>query len=134
MKFIRDLFIAGVVGVLAYMGLLIVGTAIKVNMARAHSDGHQLYDADCCNQIDCAPVEKVEVVPTQKFAAAGLGFAPSLKLPTQMVITTRHGTVVVPEDFKAPSRRQSRDGRMHACIRQTAQGMKLICLYEPPGI
>jgi hypothetical protein len=102
-------------------------------MARAHSDGHQLYDADCCNQIDCAPVEKVEVVPTGRMHA-GMSLLPTAKLPTTTIITTKHGTVAIPEDFTGKSRRQSRDGRMHACIRQTASGAKLICLYEPPGI
>jgi hypothetical protein len=111
-------------------GLILLG---GIAAAFAHSDGHQLYDADCCNQIDCAPVEKVEVVPTGRMHA-GMSLLPTAKLPTTTIITTKHGTVAIPEDFTGKSRRQSRDGRMHACIRQTASGAKLICLYEPPGI
>lgn len=121
------IFIAALIALLAW-----------VVPAWAHSDGHQLYDADCCNMVDCAPVEKVEIIETQKFVAAGLGFSGKLKMPSQMVVTTRHGTVVVPEDFTGKARRQSRDNRMHACIRQSCSAVgcvkQLICLYEPPGI
>ncbi len=102
---------------------------LMAGQAFAHSDGKQHYPYVCCHEMDCAPVTKVEVVPTQKFAAAGLGYAPNLKLPTQTVITTIHGTVVVPENFDQKAIYQSEDGRMHACVRAG----KLVCWFIPPG-
>jgi hypothetical protein len=48
-----------------------------------------------------------------------------------MLITTRHGSVIVPANFP---RRESKDNRMHACIRASAGGnMRLICLFMPPS-
>jgi hypothetical protein len=133
MKAIKQILLIVCVSILTYVAVMTLGSAYKANMARAHSDGHQLYDADCCNQIDCAPVDKVEMVPTGRMHA-GMSLLPTAKLPTTTVITTKHGTVAIPEDFGGKARRQSRDGRMHACLRNTASGIKLICLYEPPGI
>lgn len=100
----------------------------------AHSDGEMTYPIECCHQMDCAPVDKVEIVPSTKFAAAGMGYAPKLGLPAQTIVTTKHGTAVVPEDLPAKSRYESKDGRMHACIRHTATGLKVICVFYPPGI
>ena len=84
--------------------------------ASPHSDGAMIYDADCCSGIDCAPVERAE--SSAIATAAGL-------VPSQLTVTTRHGSATVPVDFPM---RQSRDGRMHACIRMGI----LICLYMPP--
>lgn len=47
-----------------------------------------------------------------------------------MLVTTKHGSVVVPADFP---RRESKDNRMHACMRPTANGMRLICIFFPPA-
>jgi len=102
---------------------------------------HDWYPPECCHKYDCAPVTKIEVVPTQKLAAAGMVFAPSLKLPSQTLITTPHGTVVVPENFGRAKgeewrRRNSPDGQTHACI-QAGGGYtppKLTCLFDPSGI
>jgi len=62
------------------------------------------------------------------------------KTPTelpQMVVTTKHGTVVVPHNFPL---RKSGDSNPHACMRPGAsvngiQGaMRLICLFFPDGM
>jgi hypothetical protein len=133
MKAIKQILLIVCVSILTYVAVMTLGSAYKANMARAHSDGHQLYDADCCNQIDCAPVTKIEIVP-QSRVHAGLGLLPQTGLPSTTLITTIHGTVAIPPNLDPKARRQSRDHRMHACIRQTAGGLKLICLYDQPGI
>ena len=50
-----------------------------------------------------------------------------------MLVTTRHGSVVVPANFP---RRESKDNRMHACMRPGPSGgnMRLICIFMPPAI
>ena len=128
----RD-FLAAIMTVSAVMGLL-MAVSWTVQPARAHSDGHQLYDHDCCNQIDCAPVTKIETVPQSRVhASLGLS-APQAGLPSTTFVTTIHGTVAIPHNFDPKARRQSRDHRMHACIRKVAHELKLICLYDQPGI
>lgn len=63
--------------------------------------------------MDCAPVEHVY---SGSFA---------------MVVTTKQGTVVVPATFP---RRESKDNRMHVCMRRDETGkMKLLCLFLPPA-
>lgn len=85
--------------------------------AKAHSDGAMQYDIECCHSMDCAPAEKVE--SSAHATAYGL-------VPMGMTVTTKRGTVEVPPDFP---RRESKDGRLHACIRAG----KLLCVYVPPG-
>ena len=49
-----------------------------------------------------------------------------------MLVTTKHGSVVVPANFP---RRESKDHRMHACMRPGQGGsMRLICIFLPPAI
>jgi hypothetical protein len=92
---------------------------------------HEWYPMECCSGMDCAPVEKVEMLP-------GPGIASMLTTPAQanpiggMLVTTKHGSVVVPADFP---RRESKDHRMHACMRPAQGGaMRLICIFLPPAI
>ena len=48
-----------------------------------------------------------------------------------MLVTTKHGSVVVPANFP---RRESKDNRMHACMRPAPSGgMRLICIFMPAG-
>ena len=76
--------------------------------------------------MDCAPVEKVEIMPVQSAGIMG-----STTLPGTMMITTKHGSVIVPANFP---RRESKDNRMHACIRASGRGnLRLICLFLPPS-
>lgn len=74
---------------------------------------HEWYPLECCSGQDCAPVTAVS------FVAADPGE------PPVMVVTTEHGTKPVPKNLTP---RESRDGRMHACIYQGS----LICLFLPP--
>lgn len=77
--------------------------------------GHSWYDPECCSGMDCEPVSAIAYVASDVS-----------KLPV-MVVTTSHGTKPVDE---RTSIRESRDGRMHACIFMG----RLICLYLPPGV
>jgi hypothetical protein len=115
----RYLF-AGLVGACVLLGIVLVA----MTPARGHSDGAMTYDPDCCHNMDCAPVDKVEVLPSGSIAS--MLVPPAHAAPSVMIVTTKHGTVAVPTDFPM---RSSKDSRMHACIRQG----KLVCLYMPPG-
>jgi len=91
---------------------------------------HDWYPMECCHAMDCAPVEKVEMLP-------GPAIASMLSSPAQadalgaMLVTTRHGSVVVPGNFP---RRESKDNQMHACMRPGQGGsMRLICIFMPPA-
>ena len=98
-------------------GLLLTATAAAA---------HDWYPVECCSGMDCAPVEKVEIISLQ--SAGIMGSAP---LPGSMLITTKHGSVIVPANFP---RRESKDNQMHACIRPSTGGTpRLICLFLPPS-
>lgn len=103
---------AAVILVATILSLLLVAKCA------AHSDGGMTYDLECCHSMDCAPVEKAESAATA--TASGL-------VPLGMTVTTKKGTVFVPPDFP---RRESKDGRMHVCIRAG----KLLCIYMPPAL
>ena len=80
--------------------------------------------------MDCAPVEKVEMLPGPAIASMLSVPAPADALGG-MLVTTRHGSVVVPANFP---RRESKDNRMHACMRPGPSGsMRLICIFMPPA-
>ncbi len=95
-------------------------------LAATTAAAHDWYPMECCSGMDCAPVEKVEIVPMQSAGIMG-----TQTLPGTMLITTKHGSVIVPANFP---RRESKDNRMHACIRSSAGGnVRLICLFMPPS-
>lgn len=110
-------------------GALLLGLALIFGplLVRAQDSPHDTsdpahwYPMECCHAMDCAPV-------------TGTAFSNPIEagaLPN-MVITTKHGTVAVPHNFP---RRQSKDGRMHACMRPAQDGsMRLICIFDLPGI
>lgn len=98
--------------VLAALAFLLVATLLP---RPAHP--HEWYPRECCSGQDCARVEKIE------------------QLPEGMRVTTKHGTVLVPTDFK---RRESQDSDFHACIsnypsEDGTAGPALICFFEPKG-
>lgn len=89
--------------------------------ASAHQDGAMVYDWACCSNMDCAPVIEARV-----FTPTG-----SDALPT-LVVTSKHGTALVPPNLE---RRESKDNRMHVCMRPGEAGvMHVICIYQPPGM
>ena len=98
--------------------------------ATAPAVAHDWYPMECCHDMDCAPVERAEMLP-------GPATASMLSTPARadglgaMLVTTRHGSVVVPANFP---RRESKDNRMHACMRPASEGgMRLICIFLPPA-
>ena len=107
--------------------LLLSSSATLARPAAAHD----WYPHECCHGMDCAAVDKVEILPGANVAALGALTAP-LAGPSAMRVTTRHGTVYVPADFP---RRESKDNRMHACMRPSGGGrMQLLCIFLPPSM
>ena len=103
--------------------LLVAATATPVA-------AHDWYPIECCSGMDCAVVEKVEVAPAPGISGI-LGSPAYASGPGSMIVTTKHGTVVVPANFP---RRESKDNQMHACMRPTSDGgMRLLCLFLPPA-
>jgi hypothetical protein len=110
----------------------------------APATAHDHYPDECCSGTDCAPVTKVTMVPRAKVANLLFGTSAHASQRDVMMVTTIHGTVPVPENFK---RRESMDHRMHACMRvgdgstmyadetETAPAgvPRLICLFMPPS-
>src|SRR5262245_26359897 len=82
--------------------------------------GHDWYPMECCHQMDCAPVEN-----------AGYATAVASGEVPQLVVTTRHGSAVVPPNIPF---RESKDHRMHACMRPEGRGqMRITCIFVPPS-
>ncbi len=82
------------------------------------ADAHDWYPEECCHAMDCAPVE------SWAFAQK----AQTGSLP-QLSVTTKKGTAIVPQDLP---RRESKDNRMHACIRAGPMGVKyVVCIFLP---
>jgi hypothetical protein len=102
---------------------------LAILLAATPAAAHDWYPLECCHHQDCAPVDKVELVPTP--TTSGADGARS-EVPA-MVVTTRHGTALVPASFP---RRESNDHRMHACMMPDGEAgkMRLICIFMPPSI
>ena len=81
--------------------------------------------------MDCAPVDKVEIVSHPTLSGV-LTATAAPALPGSMLVTTKHGSVLVPANFP---RRESKDNSMHACMRPGDGGaMRLICIFLPPAM
>ena len=86
----------------------------------SQTQAHDWYPLECCHSMDCAPVEN-----TAYIVPAGGGVP-------QMVVTSKHGTAVVAQNFP---RQESKDNRMHICMRRMPNGsMRVLCLFMPPSI
>ena len=97
--------------------LFVLGASGQSQFAPAHA--HSWYPKECCHDKDCAPVDNVaQVVPAD-------GRAP------QLIVTSKHGKAVIPINFPV---RESKDGRMHVCMRHTPYygTVDVICLFMPP--
>jgi hypothetical protein len=91
---------------------------------------HDWYPMECCSGMDCAPVEKVEILQGPAMASM-LGATASTPMSSLMLVTSKHGTAIVPANFP---RRESKDHRMHVCMRPGEGGtMRLICIFMPPS-
>jgi hypothetical protein len=95
--------------------------------AAAPAVAHDWYPLECCHEMDCAPVDRTEIVPTPTADPQGAAVG-----QPAMIVTTRHGSVLVPGNFP---RRESKDHRMHACMMPGVAGqMQLICIFMPPSM
>ena len=112
--------------------VILTVTMLTVLMALAHrAKAHDWYPVECCSGMDCAPVEKVEIKPAEAFTANAL-IPQAHAAPSAMVVTTKHGTAIVPANFP---RRESKDGQLHACMRPSNNGgMRLLCIFFPPSM
>src|SRR4051812_29502793 len=81
---------------------LITVTCIQFLISPASA--HDWYPVECCSGTDSA---EPKAAPCDRFPAI------DNKLPI-LAVTTKHGTALVPENFP---RRESKDGKMHACMR-----------------
>src|SRR5215471_11218351 len=74
---------------------------------------HDWYPRECCRDMDCAPVERVELLRDG-----------SLRL------TSKVGTTVVPPSFQ---RQRSHDHQMHICMARYSHldNMRPVCLFVP---
>ena len=110
---------------------LILGLAGLCLFIATRALAHDWYHIECCSSMDCAPVDRVEIVPSQHAITSMLA-PPAFASPSIMIVTTKHGTVAVPANFK---HRASPDAQMHACMRKGSDGsMRLICIYMPPSM
>ncbi len=77
---------------------------------------HDWYPRECCHDVDCAPVERVEML------ADGV-----------LRLTSRVGTTDVPASFP---RQPSPDDQMHICMVRYSHfdGMQPVCLFVPPAM
>jgi hypothetical protein len=95
-------------------------------LAATPAAAHDWYPMECCHEVDCAPVDHTEIIatPATSDPKGAIG-------PLAMMVTTKHGTVMVPASFP---RRESKDNRMHACMMPGPGGqMHLICIFMPPS-
>src|SRR5437660_12367553 len=93
---------------------VVIATAlIAATLMVSGAAGHDWYPRECCHNIDCAPVERVEHLPDG-----------SLR------VTSRVGTTVVPTSFP---RRPSPDDQMHICMVRYSHldDMRPVCLFVP---
>jgi hypothetical protein len=89
--------------------------AIVLATSASPASAHDWYPIECCHGMDCAPVERVE-----------------MQEGSSLVVTSKHGTGVVPATMP---RRESKDHRMHVCMRPAnPSGMRIICVFLPPQI
>ena len=97
--------------------LLLVTALVACTSGVGSARAHDWYPIECCHAVDCAPVDSVgQIVPTG-------GGVP------QLVVTSKHGTAIVPQDLP---RQTSQDNRMHVCMRVLNGHMSVRCLFVPP--
>jgi hypothetical protein len=100
-------------------------TAAILVGARAHA--HDWYPLECCGGYDCGPGSMQTVVGADYLDVPD---ASSRAFISEVTITNGLGfseKAIVPQDFP---RRDSPDGRLHACI----VAGHLRCLFMPPGM
>jgi hypothetical protein len=98
--------------------------------------GHGWYPHECCSGLDCAEVTQFSHPIGEQLEALivpGTPTPPMIGDIGPLAVTTKYGTVVVPDKFP---RRRSEDSNWHACIRIVMKNnvvllRRLLCLFEP---
>jgi hypothetical protein len=89
-------------------------------LCSASAISHDWYPMECCHAQDCAPVDKAT------------WSSPISEGKRQLIVTSKHGTATVPLTLPV---RESKDGRMHVCMRPSLYGgMGVICLFAPSAM
>ena len=96
------------------MALALGHAAISLLALAPPASAHAWYSRECCGEMDCAPVERVEVLPEGALR-----------------VTSRVGTTVVPASFP---RQESPDQDMHVCMVRYSHfdDMRPVCFFVPP--
>ena len=99
--------------------ILLIGALLAIGPV-SFAAAHSWYPHECCNDMDCAPVESiVQIVPLG-------GGAP------QVMVTSKHGRATARGDFPV---QEFKDDRMHVCMRRHDSGdMDVVCLFMPPSM
>jgi len=86
---------------------------IAVMLMVSAAPAHEWYPRECCQDLDCAPVERAEPLPDG-----------SLR------VTSKVGTTIVPASFP---RQASPDHQMHICMARFSHldDMRPVCLFVP---
>jgi hypothetical protein len=90
------------------------GAVVALLVLVAPASAHQWYSRECCGEMDCAPVERVEELPEGALR-----------------VTSRVGTTIVPASFP---RQESPDQNLHICMVRYSHldDMRPVCFFVPP--
>lgn len=115
LRMARD-FVVGTIAIVLAMVFVLLMIAV--------ANAHDWYPPECCHNQDCAPVDSVETLPA---TTANMNLLwPRENLISITRVTTKHGTAIIPPGMP---RRESPDGRMHACMHNG----RLLCVFWPPN-
>jgi hypothetical protein len=94
--------------------------AVIASCGLSPAKAHDWYPHECCHGGDCAPVDNVTRIV---MAASG---------QTGLILSSKLGTALLPPDFPV---RESKDHRMHVCMRPSLYGgMGITCVFMPPSM
>lgn len=111
---------------------LVAALLFLVTAALAHS----WYPPECCSGQDCS-----EVVDWRRIPSPDPTKLPSMEVTIELkhtdyskipnVVNTNRYTAIFPPDFPI---RESKDNKMHACMRYFEYPPSPLCLFVPPGM
>jgi hypothetical protein len=94
--------------------------AVIASCGLSPARAHDWYPHECCHGGDCAPVDNVTRIV---MAASG---------ETGLILSSKLGTALLPPNFPV---RESKDHRMHVCMRPSLYGgMGITCVFMPPSM
>ena len=104
---------AGLSGSGCMRGKLMALALLVTTVVASEATSHEWYPRDCCGNMDCAPVDRIESMPD--------GY---------LRLTSRVGTTVVSPSFP---RQRSPDKQMHICMVRYSHldNMRPVCLFVP---